>query len=51
MIYRIRVILDYKDDVIRDIEIEDNRTFEDLHYTIINYFNLNGKEMASLLFK
>ena len=47
MIYRIRVILDFKEDVIRDIEIEDNSTFEDLHYTIINSFNLDGKEMAS----
>ena len=47
MIYRIRVILDYKKDVIRDIEIEDNSTFEDLHYTIINYFNLDGKELAA----
>jgi len=47
MIYRIRIILDYKEDVIRDIEIEDNSTFEDLHYTIINYFNLDGKELAA----
>jgi|TARA_B100000902_G_scaffold6788_1_gene8779 hypothetical protein len=47
MIYRIRIILDYKEDIIRDIEIEDNSTFEDLHYTIINYFNLDGKELAA----
>jgi len=47
MIYRIRIILDCKEDVIRDIEIQDNKTFEDLHKTIINCFDFKGNEMAS----
>jgi len=47
MLYRIRVILGSKEDVIRDFEISDNNTFEELHLAIINCFELDGKEMAS----
>ena len=47
MIFRIRIILDSKKDVLRDIEILANNTFEDLHKTIINCFDLRGNEMAS----
>ena len=47
MIYRIRIILDCKEDVIRDIEIKETCSFEDLHLLIINYFNFNKGEMAS----
>ena len=49
MIYRLRVILDNdtEDNIFRDIEIKDNSTFEDLHYTIINSFHLHGKELAA----
>tara|TARA_B100000902_G_scaffold283952_1_gene269931 strand:+ start:30 stop:509 length:480 start_codon:yes stop_codon:yes gene_type:complete len=47
MIYRIRVILDSKEDVIRDIEIHESKTFEDLHFAINNYFGFSGNEMAS----
>ena len=47
MIFRIRVILDSNDDVLRDIEILANNTFEDLHKAIINCFDLRGNEMAS----
>ena len=47
MLYRIRVILDSKEDVIRDFEISDNNTFEELHLAIINCFEFDGKEMAS----
>jgi hypothetical protein len=47
MIYRIRIILDTKEDVIRDIEIKNNSTFEDLHLEILKSFQFNGNEMAS----
>ena len=47
MIFRIRIILDSKEDVIRDIEILANNTFEDLHKAIINCFDFKGNEMAS----
>ncbi|MBT5857418.1 MAG: hypothetical protein HOH84_03775 [Flavobacteriaceae bacterium] len=47
MIYRIRIILDTKEDIIRDLEIEDKSSFEDLHFAIIKSFQLMGKEMAS----
>lgn len=47
MIFRIRVILDSNDDVLRDIEILANNTFEDLHKAIIDCFDLRGNEMAS----
>ena len=47
MIYRIRIILDCDGEVFRDIEIRENSSFEDLHLSIINYFNFNGGEMAS----
>ena len=38
MIYRIRIILDVKQDVLRDIEIEENATLEDFHqlFNLIN---------------
>lgn len=38
MIYKIRIILDAKDDVFRDIEIEDNKTLEDFHNAITQAF-------------
>tara|TARA_B100001142_G_C14114599_1_gene570524 strand:+ start:136 stop:612 length:477 start_codon:yes stop_codon:yes gene_type:complete len=47
MIFQIRIILDSKKDVLRDIEILANNTFEDLHKAIINCFDLRGNEMAS----
>ena len=47
MIYRIRIILDCDEDVIRDIEIHENCSFEELHLSIIKYFNLEKGEMAS----
>jgi len=47
MIYKIRVILDTKEDVIRDIAISNNATLEDLHNTITNAFGFDGTEMAS----
>ena len=47
MIYRIRVILDADDDVLRDIEISSTSTLEDLHNAIIQSFGFLGNEMAS----
>ena len=47
MIYRLRIILDTKIDVIRDIEIKSINTFEDLHFAIVNAFSFEGNEMAS----
>ncbi|MFK5878604.1 MAG: hypothetical protein QM478_03805 [Flavobacteriaceae bacterium] len=47
MNFRIRVILDVKKDVIRDIEIHDSENLETLHKEIANSFGFNGQEMAS----
>ena len=47
MIYRMRIILDVEDDVIRDIEIEEKATLEKLHETISQSFGFIGDEMAS----
>ena len=47
MIYRIRIILDTKEDIIRDIEIENSSTFKDLHLEILKSFQFDGNEMAS----
>ncbi|MCF6224654.1 MAG: plasmid pRiA4b ORF-3 family protein [Flavobacteriaceae bacterium] len=47
MIYKIRVILNTKEDVIRDIAIHKSVTLENLHNAITNAFGFNGNEMAS----
>ena len=47
MIYRIRIILDVKEDVFRDIQIEATSTLEDLHHAITQSFGFLGNEMAS----
>ncbi len=47
MIYRFRIILDTKEDVFRDIEIEAENTLEDLHNSITQAFGFGGQEMAS----
>ena len=47
MIYRLRVILDVREDVFRDIEIQGGDTLEDLHNAIVQAFTLEGQEMAS----
>ena len=47
MIYRFRIILDAKEDVFRDIEIEAEATLEDFHNTITQSFGFEGQEMAS----
>ena len=47
MILRIRTILDVKDDVIRDIEIDDDSNLEDLSIFITKSYGFEEKEMAS----
>jgi hypothetical protein len=47
MIYRFRVVLDAEEDIFRDIELENESTFEDFHNTIIQSFGLSGHEMAT----
>ncbi|WP_407266746.1 IS1096 element passenger TnpR family protein [Tenacibaculum maritimum] len=45
--YKVRVILDTKEDVIRTFLINENVSLEKLHFAIINSFGFNGQEMAS----
>ena len=47
MVYKIRVILDTKEDVIRDIAINASASLEDLHNAISNAFGFAGDQMAS----
>lgn len=45
--YKIRVILDSKEDVIRTILVNNSINLEELHNIISNSFGFEGKEMAS----
>ena len=45
--YKIRVILDTKEDVIRTIVVDNSINLEDLHFTIAKAFGFEGQEMAS----
>jgi len=47
MIYKLRVILDAKEDVFRDLAVDSNDTLEDFHNSISQSFGLDGGEMAS----
>ncbi len=47
MIYKIRVILDTKEDVFRDIELRDKQTLFTLYKGIVSAFSLQGEELAS----
>lgn len=47
MIYKIRVILDTKEDVFRDIEIKEKQTLFTLYKGIMSAFSLKGEELAS----
>lgn len=47
MIYKIRVILNTEEDIIRDIAILKTETLEDLHNAISNAFGFTGHEMAA----
>ena len=45
--YKIRVILDTKKDVIRTLLVDDSINLESLHTTIAKAFGFKGQEMAS----
>ncbi|MCI2227888.1 plasmid pRiA4b ORF-3 family protein [Polaribacter sp. MSW13] len=45
--YKIRIILDTKEDVIRTILVDNHINLENLHTTIATSFGFGGKEMAS----
>lgn len=45
--YKIRVILDAKEDVIRTILVDDAINLEELHTSICKAFGFDGQEMAS----
>ena len=45
--YKIRIILDTEEDVIRTILVDENITLETLHTTIAEAFGFEGFEMAS----
>jgi len=47
VIYKIRVFLDAKEDVFRDIEIKEKQTLFTLYKGIISAFSLQGEELAS----
>lgn len=46
-IFKFRVIIDTENDVFRDIEIETDATFEELHRAILDGFDFEEGEMAS----
>jgi hypothetical protein len=46
-IFKFRVIVDTEADVFRDIEIETDATFEELHRSILDAFDFEEGEMAS----
>ena len=47
MIYRFRAILNSQDEVYRDLEIQENATFEDFHNALTQAFGFEGQEVAS----
>ena len=47
MVYKIRVILDTKEDIFRDIEIKGKQTLWNLHLGIKSAFSLQGEELSA----
>ena len=47
MVYKIRIILDAKEDIFRDIEIKDKQTLWNLHLGIKSAFSLQGEELST----
>ena len=45
--YKVRVVLDTKEDVIRTLIVDEKQSLENLHLTISKAFNFDGQEMAS----
>ncbi|MBP7172717.1 MAG: hypothetical protein KBA33_01440 [Cloacibacterium sp.] len=50
MIYKIRVILDAKESIFRDVEIKDKQTLWNLHLGIKSAFSLQGDELSSFYY-
>ena len=46
MVYKIRIILDAKDDIFRDVEIKDKQTLCNLHLGIKSAFSLMGEDLS-----
>ena len=46
MVYKIRIILDTKDDIFRDIEIKDKQNLWNLHLGIKSAFTLMGEDLS-----
>lgn len=47
MVYKIRVILDAKEDIFRDVEIKGKQTLWNLHLGIKSAFSLQGEELST----
>lgn len=47
MVYKVRVILDTKEDIFRDIEIKGKQTLWNLHLGIKSAFSLQGEELST----
>ncbi len=47
MVYKIRVILDAKDNIFRDIEVKEKQTLWNLHLGIKSAFSLMGEELSA----
>lgn len=47
MVYKIRVILDTKEDIFRDVEIKGKQTLWNLHLGIKSAFSLQGDELSN----
>ncbi|MPS72701.1 MAG: hypothetical protein E2590_06045 [Chryseobacterium sp.] len=50
MVYKVRVILDAKETIFRDIEVKEKQTLWNLHLGIKSAFNLPGEELSSFYF-
>lgn len=50
MIYKVRVILDAKEQIFRDIEIKEKQTLWNLHLGIKSAFSLQGEELSSFYY-
>ena len=50
MVYKIRVILDAKESIFRDIGVKDKQTLWNLHLAIKSAFSLPGEELSSFFF-
>ena len=46
MVYKIRIILDTKDDIFRDVEIKDKQNLWNLHLGIKSAFSLLGEDLS-----